>query len=266
MIGIPNGMSNSILSSVHRVDNRMAVVNHQLTTGKRDLNAAEEGMVTRLNADIAGFSTAGDNITKTRNVIDVAQTALSSVADILSEMKNLASQASDGTTSAGDKDKLHETFNALLSQIDDLVSSAEIDGVNLVKSGASDIDTQVGLASTDVFTIGAQASDTASLSIDALDISSTGDASAAIDALETAIGTISASQSSLSANDIGLKSRHDTISSIAENLDETVSGIEDADLEALQVELTQLQVQKSIDYYLLGVMNQQAQGVLSIMR
>lgn len=265
-IGIPNGMQHDIISSVKRVDNRMTDVNQMLTTGKNILGAAEQGIVTRLNADIAGFDAATSNITKAGSVVDVSLAALESVADILTEMKKLATKSADDATSANDKDKLQETFNSLLSQVDDLVDSAEIDGINLVNSTAADIDIQVGLEAADTFTIGAQSSDAASLSIDALDIGSTGDASAAITALETAIGTVSASQSSLTANDVGLSSRSKTISSVSGNLENTKAGIENADLEILQSELVQLQTQKSIDYYLIGVMNQQAQSVLSIMR
>lgn len=267
-IGIPNGMGHTILTSIDRTDARMADVNTMLATGKKQLNAAEQGIVTRLNADISGYDSANNNITKAGSVLDVSLASLESVADILTEMKKLATQAADGATSDGDKDKLQETFNSLLTQIDDLVASSEIDGVNLVKSGAADIDIQVGLTATDTFTIGAQATDAASLSIDTLDIGSgnQGDASAAITALETAIGTVSASQSSLTANQVGLESRAKTISAQVGSLTETVNGIENADLEKLQTELVQLQTQKSINYYLVGVMNSQAQSVLSIMR
>jgi flagellin len=244
----------------------MDSVAEQLSTGKRELNAAEKGVVTRLNADVSGYAAATSNINKSQGVVSVAQAALESVADIVSEMKKLATQSADGSTSAGDKDKLQETFASLMSQIDDLVGSAEIDGVNLISAAATDVVTQVGLSATDQFTISAQKTDVTTLGINALDIGSGGDASAAITALETAIGSVSASQSSLSANNVGLESREKTILSLSENLSETVSSIEDANLEQLRLDLEQLKTQKSVDLFLIGVINEQATSVLSIMR
>jgi flagellin len=265
MIGISN-MQPQIINSINRVDTRMATVNQELTSGKKTLNAAEEGIVTRLNSDIAGFGSARDNISRSTNVVTVAQAALSSIADIMTEMKELATNSASDNVSAVDKDKLNETFASLLLQIDDLVNSAEIDGINLVKAGSADLDIQVGLSAGDSFTIPAQASSITDLSINALSIASGGDPAAAITALETAIGTVSASQSSLGAVQTGLESRDNTVSTISDSLTDTVGDIEHVDLEILRMEMEQLKMQKNIDYWLVGVFNDQVRTISSLLR
>jgi hypothetical protein len=62
MFGISN-LQSPVMGSIDRTDTRMSQVGKMLSTGKNDLNAAQTGMVTRLNASIAGFDAAQDNIT-----------------------------------------------------------------------------------------------------------------------------------------------------------------------------------------------------------
>jgi flagellin-like hook-associated protein FlgL len=266
MSGMQLSMSSVILNSVDRTKASMNNVQTQLTTGKRTLDAAEQGVVTRLSSQMNGYTAASNNITKSQNVINVAQTGLKAISDILIQMKDLAGKTNDSTMSTADKAKLNQTFASLLKQVDDLATSSQVDGVSLLSGSATDMKVQTGLTSSDQITVTAQKVDTATLAIDTLDISATGDSAAAVDALQAAIDSVSASQSSLAADKIGLNARSETIASINDNLDATINSIQKPNMEKLQTQLNDLNAQQSINYYLINQTNQQTQSMLSIFR
>ena len=91
-------------------------------------------------------------------------------------------------------------------------------------------------------------------------------AQTAIDALTTALGTVSTYQSTMSATKTGLDSSAAAAASLSTNLANTVSSITDIDQTSLQAKLQQLNTQQSIDYYLISQMNTAAQAALTIFR
>lgn len=260
----PLSMSSVLTSSIDRTKTATNDIQKQLSSGKRNLDAGEQGVVTRLSAQVKGFGASANNISKSQNIINVAQTGLTSIASILTQMKDLASKANDSTLSAADKSKLNQTFKSLASQVDDLAKSAAVDGVSLLSSTATDMKVQTGLESTDQATVKAQKVDGTTLAIATLDL--TTGAAAAITAVAAALDTVSASQSSLAADKIGLQSRSATIGSVIENLNNTIDTIQKPNMEQLQTQLNDLNNQQSINYYLINQMNQQSQAMLSIFR
>lgn len=258
--------SSFVLNSINNTKNNISNITTQLATGKRILDPAEQGVVTRLSTQVNGFNAAASNITKSQNVINVAQTGLKAIAELLTQMKDLAGKTNDSTMSTADKAKLNQTFKSLMNQVTDLANNAAIDGVSLLGATATDVKVQTGLQSTDQITITAQKSDATSLGINTLDISATGNSASAITALQTAIDSVSTSQSSLSADNIGLKSRGSTINAVVDNLNNTIDSIQKPNMEQLQSELATLQNQQQINYYLINQMASQSQAMLAIFR
>ena len=127
-----SGLALSLSESVAQVQKSIVDVQSQLSTGKKTLNPAENGVVTRLSAQVDGYNTVKNNIATAQNVINVSQTALSSIASVLSQMKSLATQASSAGLQSTDIDSLNTTFENLAAQVATLGTGASVNGSNLL--------------------------------------------------------------------------------------------------------------------------------------
>jgi flagellin-like hook-associated protein FlgL len=258
--------SSTVVNSINNNNNTITLVQKELTDNKMQLDPASQGIVTRLSSQVSSYDSAQKNISAAQNVLSVSLTGLSSISNILSQMQSLATQSADSTVGAADKAKINQTFQSLMKQIDSLSSSSQINGVSLLSSGAAAMKVQSGINSADQTTINAVASDSTSLAINTLDVSTAAGATAAIDALKAATDTISTNQSSLNAYAVGLKSQSDTNTSISQNLQSSIDAIQKPDQAALQAQLQVLNNQQSINYYLMNQINTEGQAMLTMFR
>ena len=138
-----------------------------------------------------------------------------------------------------------------------------MNGANLL-ADATGIAVQTGITSGDQTTVvGVSISDMAT-TLSALEID--GDAAAAITALQEALDSIGTSQSSLSASAVGLDSQATQAASLVMGLQSTIDSIQKVDSAAAQIQLTELNTQQSIDYYLINQMNTSTQAMLTLFR
>jgi flagellin-like hook-associated protein FlgL len=278
-----NGLASTLSSSVAAVQKDIIDVQTQLASGKKTLNSAEVGIVTRLSAQVSGYKSVTQNITAGKDVLAVSGTALSSVTSILSQMKDIATQSANAGLTTGDRTALNSTFVQLKAQITSLLEGATVNGTNvialstpaLLAAGVTfgPINVQSGITSTDVTSIGLPlASD---LSITTLGttpfltgntVDTAANAAASIDSLTAALSTVSTAQSILGAQTVALTAKTDAAESMATNLQSTVDSIQNIDSTALQTKLQSLNNQQSIDYYLISQMNTAAAAMLTIFR
>lgn len=256
----------SILSSLNSNQSLTNDIQTQLSTNKKILDPAQQGVVTRLSSQVTSYGAAHNNIAKAQNVMNVAQTGLKSISSLLTQMQDLANKANDATMTAADAAKLNQTFTSLLSQVQSAATNTKIDGTGLLHSSASNLAIQTGLTVTDLTTINAVKADTTSLSISAASISNSTNAALAITALKAALDNVSTSQSTVASDQIALDTQDSLIGSISHNLQNTIDTIQKPDAAKLQMDLQAANNQQSMNYYLINQMNQEAQSVLTIFR
>lgn len=257
-------ISSTIVQSYNSNVNQINSLNRQLASGKKDLNPAEEGIVLRLKSQVTGYEAAQKNINSGKSVIAVAASGLSNIASIIQKLQDISNQASVSNLSDSDRTNLNTTAQSLISQITDIANSSDVNGANLLSASATDLGVTVGVDSDNTVTVSKQSADAASLSIDALDISTKDGATAAVAALKTAMSQVSASQSALAASKTGLEARQNTIASIQNNLNTTISGIEDIDQAAVQQQLSQLNQAVNINLWQVQQLSQANQTLLKI--
>lgn len=258
--------SSVVLNSVTNTQNRTNNLQHELTTNQNILDPAQQGVVTRLGSQVAGFTATHTNVSKYQNVLAVTQTGLSSISNILTQLQTIANSANDPTTGTDTATANQKTFSTLMKQIDALSKSSQIDGVSLMDGAAVDTKVQTGLTSTDQTTLTAVPSDTTALGLTGLDVSTATGAALAITALATALGKISSSQSSIAA-DISSMTNVDALNTtISQSLSSTITSIQQPNAQQLQQELAALNNQQNINYWILNQMNQAASAVLTLFR
>ncbi|AWW49531.1 flagellin [Polynucleobacter paneuropaeus] len=127
-------LASTLTQSVNEVQKGIVETQNQLASGNATLNAAETGVVSRMTAQVAGYGSVTKNLTDAGSAIDVAQSALTSISTIMSQLKGLATQASSAGFASTDRDSLNLTFQNLTNQIQQLVTSASVNGANLLNT------------------------------------------------------------------------------------------------------------------------------------
>jgi len=259
-------LQSTLTVGISDVQKNIQATQTQLATNTKTLDPGQLGEVTRLSSQVTGYNSAVSNIAQSRSAISVAQTGLSSINELMTTLTDLANKSASGSLSTGDRTNLNTTFTTLITQINSIATNATVNGVNLIGSSAAAQVVQTGITSSDTTTIATAKSDTTTLAIASLAIDTAAHATAAVTALGTALATLSSNQSALAAADAGLAAKTKTDAAIAENLQSAVDAIQKPDQAQLQMQLTQLNNQQSIDYYLISQMNTASQAQLSIFR
>jgi flagellin-like hook-associated protein FlgL len=267
MPNLISALAPTLVSNINSVQKGIVDTQTQLASGTKNLNAAEVGIVTRLSAQAAGYKSVTQNITAGINVINVAGTALNSISTILSQAKDIATQAANAGLQASDRTALDTTFDQLLLQVTSLIANAGVNGENVLLSGPA-LTVQSGITGTTASqtTIANLAITLTSLGVNTSGVDTQANAQAAITALTAALTTVSTYQSTLSATKTGLDASAAASLSLSTNLQATVDSIQNIDQVALQAKLQQLNNQQAIDYYLISQMNTAAASALTIFR
>jgi len=268
MSSLISSLSSTLTSGINAVQKGIVDTQSQLATGSKILNAAEIGIVTRLSAQATGYKSVSQNIAAGTNVINVGNTALSSITMLLSQAKDIATQAANAGLQTSDRTALNTTFGQLVAQVANLITNAGVNGENVLVSGGTNLTVQSGITggTASQTTISNLNISVTSLGVDLSTVATQTGAQSAIDSLTTALASVSTFQSTLSATKTGLDSSAAASLSLSTNLQATVDSIQSVDQTALQAKLQQLNNQQSIDYYLISQMNTAAQAALTIFR
>jgi flagellin-like hook-associated protein FlgL len=268
MPNLISSLTNTLTSGINAVQKGIVDTQTQLASGTKILNAAEVGIVTRLSAQATGYKSVTQNIAAGMNVINVGNTALSSISSILSQAKDIATQAANAGLQTSDRAALNTTFLQLKAQVTNLITNAGVNGENVLAPTGSNLTVQSGITggASSQTTITNLAITLTTLGINASTVDTQTNAQAAIDTLTDALADVSGFQSTLAATKTGLESSAAAALSLSTNLQSTIDSIQNVDQTALQAKLQQLNNQQAIDYYLISQMNTAAASALTIFR
>jgi flagellin len=268
--------SNTLASSIARNLNDNATqlqkVSAQISSGKRILSASDDpagmAILSSLKMQQSSYNAVTKNISAGQSLLSVADGALDSQQSIITQMKDLATQASSSLLSADQRTALQSSFAELQKQLDNTANSAKLFGQNLIGAAAASVDIQTGINSGDTRTIATAKSDGATLNIDAatIDLTDATKAAAAMTALDTASATVGTNQAIIGSQISGLKKTAENVSTTQLSLKSSISSIEDADVAELSNQLSLLQSRQQLMSSTLGIVNQFPQYLLSLIR
>jgi flagellin len=246
----------------------------RLSSGFRINSAADDaaglGISESLKARIRSFHVAERN---TQNAVGMANTAeggLGQISGIVARMRELSVQAANGDLSSTDRGYIDTEFQLLKSEIDRLANSTEFNGTALLGGTAASIAFQVGINTT--------ANDTISLSFGGVSASSLGlsginvsgsnavNASSAINALDSALASVSSTRSTLGAATNRLQAAISNAQTIRTNLEAANSSIRDVDVATETSQLARSQVLLQAGASVLAQANQAPQLALQLLQ
>lgn len=196
--------------------------------------AISQKLRTQITSDQAQLRNTHDEI----NFAQTGDGALSSVHDSLNRMRELASQASNGTYTDADRAKLQDEFSQLQSEVSRVYDSTNFNGVQTL----SDMPDLSG------FSIGTQDG-----------------AMTAVDGLSSAINAVSGQRSDFGAQQNRAAYTAEGLMNEQINTQDAESEIRDLDIALAVMENTKKNILSQSSQFMLAQANQRASGVMGLL-
>ena len=215
----------------------------QLSSGYRINGAADDAaglaISEKMRSQITSDQARYQNTQMEINSAQVGDGALSSIQDALGRMRNLAMQASSGIYGDTERGMLQKEFSQLQSQIGSVFESTNFNGNQIL---------------------------TNDLDIGSMSISTQDGASAALDALSTAIDAVSGQRADFGAQQNRAEHTANNIMTSMINTQDAESEIRDLDIALAVMENTKKQVLNQSSMFMMAQARQNATGVLKLLQ
>jgi flagellin len=257
--------------SLDKINKELGVTQLRLSTGFR-INRAEDdaagfSISAKLSSRIAGLEQGLSNTGDAKSVLDIAESSLNSMLDILTTLKTKATQAANDTYGVDERQFIQDQMDSLVNELNALVTTTVYQGRSLL-GGTYDATFQVGERTADTINVqltsgGADAGFTASgLEIDALDVSSFASAQLAMVSIDSAIDYIAGAVNNLGIYQTQLSIREEILTQGINSNSSARSRIRDADFAKEQSEVLKLQILQQTAIASLAQANAAPQAVL----
>jgi flagellin len=257
--------SNSLNTSFERLSSGFRI--NRASDDAAGLQIAE-----RMTTQVNGLNQAVRNANDAISLTQTAEGALSETTSSLQRIRQLAIQAQNGINSSADRTALQKEVAALKSEVSRISSGTQFNNVDLL-TGAFSAAFLVGANSGQTIAVnlssgslgGISGFDTAGLGIDDLSVSSSGGASAALLAIDTALSGIGGARADLGALANRFQSTIRNLTNVSENIQGARSQIRDTDFAAETAELTRNQIIQQASITILSQANQRPQAALQLL-
>ena len=256
----------------------------RLSSGLRIVRAKDDAaglaIADSLKADVRIAGVAIRNANDGISLIGITDGALDQMSSVLTRMAELAEQSANGVLSVTQRSALDLEFKALGSEIERIALTTTFNGLNLLSGGAS-IALQVGFNSSsnsqisfngvegtlEAIGLAAPASSTLIFSInDSTAVMGQAAARSALDAVKTAITSLTTNRGTLGAAESRLNVAITNLSVARENYQSAESQIRDVDVAEESAQLTRLNILQQAGAAILAQANQQPSLALTLLR
>ena len=266
-------------------------VMESLSTGKSinraSDNAAGLSIRETMTAQINGLNAAVKNANDSISMLQTADGALNETSSMLQRMRELAVLSVNDTYSSTQKTAMATEFNQLSSEIDRISTQTQWNGMAIL-NGSGGLYSGVGSSGQFTFQVGANTTQTISVTIGNVAITSAAGttpaivgtlgglsgasvataagATLAIAAVDVALTTLNTQRSTIGAMVNRLTHAVDNLTNVAQNAEDSRSKVEDTDYAAATSELARTQIIAQAATAILAQANQQPQSVLSLLK
>ncbi|TDY36184.1 flagellin [Janthinobacterium sp. 75] len=283
-----NNASLSAQNSIAKTQSQLSTSMTRLSTGYRINSAMDDAaglqIATRLKAQTSGMTVAMSNTQNSTSMLQTAEGAFGEVTNMLIRMKDLATQAADASSNTDDKTAMQAEFDALGSELANVMTNTTFGGSLLLGDGTGTTGTlssamtfQIGASSTEKMSIDVTAGMTglaAALKAVSASFSTAGAAgteltaaaNAAIGNLTTAIDKVGTVRSALGAAANRLDHINSNLSNIATNTKAATGRIMDVDFATESSNMTSSQMLLQAGTAMLKQSNSMSSMVMSLLQ
>ena len=273
-------------SQLNSTNKSLSTAMQRLGTGLRINSAADDAaglqMATRLQAQSNGQKVGASNAQNAISMMQTADGAMEEMTNIVQRMKDLATQAANGTNSDTDLTAMDTEFKELTKELTNITDNTTFGGQALLKKGAGTfengaVDFQIGGLATEKITVDLQTAlkkvtgTTTGKGLDGTAVKGGGiatqaTANAAITELNTFLDDIGTARSGFGANINRLEHTISNLSNMKENTDAAKGRIMDADYAEESTLMTKNQMLMQSGMSVLSNSNQMTSLVTSLLR
>ncbi len=255
------------LQNLNMTNKKLENTQLHITTGFR-INGPKDDAATfaiaqNMRGDIAGLGAVKTALSNGEATINVAIEAGKSVSDLLIEMKAKVVQANQEGLDSTSRSALHNDFNQMRSQIEEIVKSAEFNGTNLVNASA----TNTSVLSTvdgSTISVSAQKLDITTLAIQSLTLTTSVGSASALTVIDSAITGVSDKLATLGSVAKRIEIQGEFTTKLTDILKAGVGNLVDADMAAESAKLQSLQIQQQLGVQSLSIANSGPQAILGL--
>ncbi len=237
-------------------------------------SAIAEGLTSAIRGGNQSIRNANDGI----SVGQTAEGALGQIANNLQRIREISVQASNGSISDTNRSQLQKEVDQLTQEISRIVQTTEFNGTKLL-SGASTITFQVGFSGSEDNQVSVKTSNLAQngtnglnaysgslTATGAVNVTTSGGASAAINKLDADIAQIANIRATFGSVQNRFEAVVSNLQNYVENLSASKSRLIDADFAAETAQLTRNQILQQAGTAILAQANTVPQGALTLLR
>jgi flagellin len=279
-----NNAALSAQNAISKTQSNLSTSMTRLSTGYRINSAMDDAaglqIASRLKAQTSGMSVAMRNTQNSTAMLQTAEGALDEVSNMLIRMKDLATQAADTSSSAADKASMQSEFDALGTELGNVLKNTKFGGETLIVGGTigAAMKFQIGADATEVMNIDMAAdvtaigtnvgAATASYAAGAAgtEITTAAGATTSITSLTTALASVNKVRSSLGAAANRLEHVNNNLSNISTNTKQATGLIMDVDFATESANMTSSQMLLQAGTAMLKQSNSMSSMVMSLLQ
>jgi flagellin len=266
-----NIMSLNSQRNLNRSQGSLTTSLQRLSSGLRVNSAMDDAaglaVAQGMESQIRGMTVAARNASDGISCAQIADTALETAAQQLQRMRELATQALNGTLSSSEREKINVEFKQLQEEASRIQTAAKFNSLEVFGTG-----TVIGSRDF-TFQVGANANDNITATFKGVDIKgqavsgdSTAAAASALAQIDTWLGSIATERANIGGVQSRLTFTISYLEGAVENQSSAKSRIMDADFAAETAALTRAQILQQAGVAMVSQANSIPQNVLSLLR
>ena len=299
-----NTASMASVNAINKSSASLSTSMERLATGNRINSSADDAagkqIASRMTSQSDGMTVALRNIQDATAMLQTADSMFDEMTDVLGRMKDLSTQAANGTYNSDDLQAMQDEYDELGKQMSDMLENTTYGGTNLFGNvGNSNTHTSGLFTGSVQFQVGAESSDTMTVNISSqldgliqhlsglsatfsddwnspsgvgtatasgTELMSTASANANISALQVAMDDVAKIQSKLGASINRLNDTAANLTSMQDNTDIAIGNIMDTDYATEASNMTQQQVLMQTGITMLKQSNSMSSMVSSLLQ
>lgn len=208
----------------------------RLSSGLRITRAADDaaglGVSETLRAHIKSINQATRNSNDGISLTQIADGGAQTIGNLLSRLRELASQSSNGTVGTTERSYLDQEFVQLRSEIDRIASVTEFNGTALLSGAANTFTLQIGFKSgaNNTLSLSLKDLDLASIGLSSVNVSSSANAQSALGNIDSAISAVASARADYGSYQNRLEATISSLQVTSQNFSAAESRIRDADV------------------------------------
>jgi flagellin len=247
----------------------------RLSSGSRINHAGDDAaglaISESLRSQIRGIGQAERNAQDGISLVQVAESALGEISNILIRLRELGVQAASDTVGPQERQFLDREFQQMMEEIDRISNSTEFNGVPLLNGTANSFEVQVGTRNNPavdrvkLFDASTADVNLVALGINLATVADKMNAQNSLAAIDGALNSVTSTRAGFGAIQNRLQSVISNIQVSKENLSAANSRIRDADMAEETSELAKNQILMQSGTAVLGQANSTIKSVLSLL-